>query len=119
MRLVFAANSAHAGAAARRRSAAGPATRRTAVAGFIYGLGYALTDVSLSGVVTERTTDEQTPIEGVRVYCDACGATGHTWRFTDKNGPTRFTGISPAAAACGWRRVTLRPYSCRKRASSS
>lgn len=60
--------------------------------GFIYGPGYVLTDASLSGVVTERTTDEQTPIEGVRVYCDACGATGHTWRFTDKNGRYTFQG---------------------------
>ncbi len=58
----------------------------------IYAPGYVLTAVSLSGVVTERTATEQTPLEDVRVYCDACGAVGHTWRFTDKNGHYNFPG---------------------------
>jgi hypothetical protein len=58
----------------------------------IYAPGYVLTAVSLSGVVTERTATEQTPLEGVRVYCDACGAVGHTWKFTDKNGRYTFNG---------------------------
>ena len=57
-----------------------------------YSPGYVLTAVSLSGVVTERTATEQTPLEDVRVYCDACGAVGHTWRFTDKNGRYNFPG---------------------------
>ena len=57
-----------------------------------YSPGYVLTAVSLSGVVTERTATEQTPLEDVRVYCDACGAVGHTWRFTDKNGRYNFSG---------------------------
>lgn len=60
--------------------------------GFIYGPGYVLNGVSLSGVVTERTATEQTPLEDVRVYCDACGITGHTWQFTDKNGRYIFHG---------------------------
>jgi len=60
--------------------------------GFIYGSGYVLTGVSLSGVVTERTATGQTPLEDVRIYCDACGATGHTWRLTDKNGRYSFHG---------------------------
>ena len=60
--------------------------------GFFYAPGYVLTAVSLSGVVTERTATEQTPLEDVRVYCDACGITGHTWQFTDKNGRYRFHG---------------------------
>jgi len=60
--------------------------------GFIYGPGYVLTGVSLSGVVTERAASEQTPLENVRVYCDACGITGHTWQFTDKNGRYSFHG---------------------------
>lgn len=62
-----------------------------------YSPGYVLTAVSLSGVVTERTATEQTPLEDVRVYCDACGAVGHTWRFTDKNGRYSF----PADLASG------------------
>jgi hypothetical protein len=57
-----------------------------------YGPGYVLTAVSLSGVVTERTAAGQTPLEDVRVYCDACGAVGHTWQFTDKNGRYTFHG---------------------------
>ena len=59
---------------------------------FSYAPGYVLTAVSLSGVVTERTANEQTPLEDVRVYCDACGATGHTWQFTDRNGHYSFPG---------------------------
>jgi len=58
----------------------------------IYGPGYVLTAVSLTGVVTDRTTAERTPLEGVRMYCDACGITGHTWQFTDKNGRYTFQG---------------------------
>ena len=63
------------------------------------GPGYVLTAVSLSGVVTERIGTEQTPLEDVRVYCDACGAVGHTWRFTDKNG--RYTFPSDLASGGG------------------
>jgi len=64
-----------------------------------YAPGYVLTAVSLSGVVTERNATEQTPLEDVRVYCDACGVVGHTWRFTDKNG--RYTFPSDLASGGG------------------
>ena len=39
---------------------------------------------TLSGTVTEVASRE--PIEGVEVYCDACGEWGHTLTKTDING---------------------------------
>ena len=57
-----------------------------------YVPGYVLTAVSLSGIVTERTATGLTPLGDVRLYCDACGAVGHTWRFTDQNGRYTFPG---------------------------
>jgi hypothetical protein len=60
--------------------------------GFFYGNGYTLNGVSLSGVVSVTTPEGQTPIAGAIVYCDACGASGHTWATTDANGNYRFSG---------------------------
>lgn len=51
-------------------------------------------DVTLSGVVTEP---ENTPVEGVMVYCDVCGALnsgGHTFSYTDAQGVYSFTGVA-------------------------
>jgi hypothetical protein len=55
-------------------------------------LGYALVDASLSGVVFELTPTGQVPVQGVSVYCDACGEVGHTWRTTDTAGFYSFSG---------------------------
>jgi hypothetical protein len=48
---------------------------------------------TLSGVVFEVTTTGQTPIEGVRVYCELCGAETHSDSYTDSNGAYSFTGV--------------------------
>lgn len=48
--------------------------------------------VALFGTVFERTAGAQTAIEGVMVYCDACGEYGHTFMTTDANGRYRFSG---------------------------
>lgn len=39
---------------------------------------------TLSGTVTEVSSGE--PIEGVELYCDACGPEGHRWAESDANG---------------------------------
>lgn len=52
-----------------------------------------LSDYTLSGVVFEVTTTGQTPIEGVRVYCELCGAETHSDSYTDSNGAYSFTGV--------------------------
>ena len=52
-----------------------------------------LNDYTLSGVVFELTTTGQTPIEGVDVYCELCGAETHSWARTDSNGSYSFTGV--------------------------
>lgn len=47
----------------------------------------ALPSYTLSGMVFERTSTETEPIEGVELYCDACGSPfGHTFVYTDANG---------------------------------
>jgi hypothetical protein len=53
---------------------------------------FALTGVTLHGLVTESTAAGAAPIAGVTVYCDACGADGHTWLRTDANGYYSFSG---------------------------
>src|SRR5687768_14272471 len=53
---------------------------------------YVLYGVTLFGVVSEETSGGQTPIGGVRIYCDACGEFGHTDSLTDANGYYSFTG---------------------------
>ena len=47
-------------------------------------------DYSLSGVVSEMTSDGLVPLAGVEIYCDACGEFGHTWVTTDENGAYDF-----------------------------
>ena len=61
--------------------------------GFIYQTGYTLIDVTLSGIVYELTADGPIPVAGVEVYCDACGATGHTSSNTDTEGMYRFRKV--------------------------
>jgi hypothetical protein len=57
-----------------------------------YSAGYTLTASSLSGVVFDVTASGRSPIEGVTVYCDACGPFGHTWATTDRDGQYGFGG---------------------------
>ena len=57
-----------------------------------YSPGYTLTAVSLSGIVIEMTATGDRPIKDVSVYCDACGAVGHTWSYTDSSGRYSFSG---------------------------
>ena len=45
---------------------------------------------SLSGVVSEMTSDGLVPLAGVEIYCDACGEFGHTWMTTDERGAYDF-----------------------------
>jgi len=47
-------------------------------------------DNSLSGVVSEMTSDGLVPLAGVEIYCDACGEFGHTRVTTDGNGAYDF-----------------------------
>ena len=54
--------------------------------------GGRLFPVSLSGVVFESTSTGRAPVEGVEVYCDACGPQGHSWAYTDKDGLYGFSG---------------------------
>src|SRR5262245_15910764 len=49
-----------------------------------------LSAYTLSGVVFEVTTSGQSPIEGVSVYCELCGAATHSWATTDSNGVYSF-----------------------------
>ena len=55
-------------------------------------IGY-VADVTLSGVVFEKTAAGPQPLEGVTVYCDACGEHGHSGATTDRRGFYTFTGI--------------------------
>jgi hypothetical protein len=48
--------------------------------------------VALFGTVSERTPTGLKPLEGVLLYCDACGEFGHTFLTTDANGSYRFSG---------------------------
>ena len=50
-------------------------------------------DFTLSGVVYEETSTGRVPIEGVRVYCEPCGAETHSDASTDANGFYSFTGV--------------------------
>lgn len=51
-----------------------------------------LRSFTLSGVVFERTEAGTAPIEGVHVYCDACGSpVGHTSAYTDAHGQYSFS----------------------------
>jgi hypothetical protein len=52
-----------------------------------------LSAYTLSGVVFEMTSAGRTPIEGVGVYCELCGAETHTWATTDSNGFYSFAGV--------------------------
>ena len=47
-------------------------------------------DYSLSGVVSEMTSDGLVPLAGVEIYCDACGVVGHTQVTTDDSGTYDF-----------------------------
>ena len=47
---------------------------------------------TLSGVVFEVTSGGNAPVEGVRVYCDSCGA-GHADSYTAGNGAYSFTDV--------------------------
>ena len=47
-------------------------------------------DYSLSGVVSEMTSEGLVPLAGVEIYCDACGEFGHTYVTTDENGAYDF-----------------------------
>ena len=48
--------------------------------------------VTLFGLVSEVTPAGAVPVEGVWVYCDACGKFGHTSAYTDANGYYSFAG---------------------------
>ena len=54
---------------------------------------------TLSGVVSEVTPAGLVPVEGVEVYCDACGEFGHTFAHTDTLGSYSFSlvynGVTP------------------------
>jgi hypothetical protein len=50
-------------------------------------------NITLSGVVFEITQGAEVPIEGVDVYCEACGEETHTWASTDKKGFYSFKGV--------------------------
>lgn len=60
--------------------------------GLSYVDGYTLVGVSLFGMVSETTAAGLTPLAAVTVYCDSCGAFGHTWTKTDTNGYYSFSG---------------------------
>ena len=47
---------------------------------------------TLSGVVFELNAGLRAPVDGVQVYCDACGPFGHTGTFTDASGTYRLEG---------------------------
>ena len=44
------------------------------------------------GTESERTLTGLKPLEGVLLYCDACGEFGHTFLTTDADGNYRFSG---------------------------
>ena len=43
-------------------------------------------------MVFEARAGARMPVEGVEVYCDACGPFGHTASFTDANGNYELPG---------------------------
>ena len=47
---------------------------------------------TFSAVVFEVTAGENTPVESVQVYCDACGS-GHVSIYTDRTGTYTFTEV--------------------------
>lgn len=47
---------------------------------------------TLSGIVFEVTPSGNSPVEGVEVYCDACGPMGHSASFTTNEGRYRLEG---------------------------
>ena len=47
----------------------------------------------MSGQVFIESADGRAPVEGVRVYCDACGPLGHTDAFSDGTGAYSFDGV--------------------------
>ena len=49
---------------------------------------------TLSGVVFEEAEDGRVAVEGVQVYCDACGEHGHTSSYTDAQGVYGFPEVS-------------------------
>jgi hypothetical protein len=53
-----------------------------------------ITSGTLSGVIFEVTSDSNVPVEGVEVYCDACGG-GHAASFSDGEGNYSFTLVQP------------------------
>ena len=54
---------------------------------------FTLADVTLSGVVSEITPTGPVPVEGVRIYCEPCGAATHTDASTDSDGFYSFKGV--------------------------
>jgi hypothetical protein len=48
---------------------------------------------TLSGVVFEEAEEGRVAVEGVQVYCDACGEHGHTSSFTDAQGLYSFPEV--------------------------
>ena len=51
---------------------------------------------TLSGVVFEMTAaGNWAPVEGVQMYCDACGS-GHVATYTDSSGAYSFTAVKTA-----------------------
>jgi hypothetical protein len=48
---------------------------------------------TLSGVVSEVTSTDLIPVEGVEVYCDSCGPQGHTFAYTDADGFYSFSDV--------------------------
>jgi hypothetical protein len=48
---------------------------------------------TLSGFVYEIVEGREAPIEGVRVYCEACTEEIQVASYTDKNGFYSFTGV--------------------------
>ena len=50
-------------------------------------------NTTLSGIVSEVTSNGPVPLEGVRVYCEPCGEQTHTSTYTDAKGFYTFKGI--------------------------
>jgi hypothetical protein len=79
------------GCSASGPSPTAPSTRHPD-AGWVHP-SFDLSNVTLSGVVSEATTTGQAPLAGVWVYCELCGAETHTSASTDSNGFYSFTGV--------------------------
>ena len=78
-----------------------------------YSAGYTLSAVGLSGVVFEVTASGRSPLEGVTVYCDACGDFGHSWTTTDGTGEYRFSRDIETGGGV-WLSNALTPINARK-----